>query len=98
MKTRILGLIAFCLGVSGASILASDNPIAQTELLTLTKSALDDYSAQNPELVLKVTGFKVTTTGTDAKVLIYVDHDGMIMQGNYACIRQLDRTFVCTGH
>ncbi len=75
-----------------------DNPISQLELVSITRMAIEDYTTQNPELISKITGFKVTTTGQDGKVLIYVDHDGMIMQGNYLCVRQIDNTFVCTGH
>ena len=94
MKKIILTLSLFALPFAAS---ASDNALSQSDLVVITQKALDAYSAANPMLVNKITGFKTSTIGQDGKVVISVNHDGMVMQGSYSCIRQTDNSFVCTG-
>jgi hypothetical protein len=72
----------------------ADNALTQADLLSIAKSALDDYTANNPEHAKHISGFRVTTSGKDGKVKLYINHGGMTMESDYLCIRQ-DAAFEC---
>lgn len=74
-----LALIAF----AAASAQAAE--FSPAELLTATQSALKLFSDANPDHVSHLTGFKTWKSGADAKVKIYMNHDGMAMEYNYQC-------------
>lgn len=73
----------------------ADNELTQPELLDITKLSMDDYTINNPEHAMHISGFKTITVKTDGKVTINITHDGMTMTSSYYCVRQ-DKTFVCT--
>ena len=56
-----------------------------TELLEATRIAVADFSADNPDHVEHFIGYKAWKSGEDARVKIYVDHDGMTMEFNFTC-------------
>lgn len=56
------------------------------QLTLAAKSAVDDFKARNPGHLMHATGYKVWKSDEDAKVKIYVDHDGMPMEFDYACV------------
>lgn len=62
------------------------------ELLEATKIAVDDFSTANPDHVEHFTGYKAWKSGEDAKVKIYVAHDGMNMEFNFTCHKHDDGT------
>ena len=71
------------------------NALTQEELLKVTKLSMDDYTTENPEHAKHISGFKVSTVAQDAKVVLSVAHEGMVMSANYFCVRQ-EASFVCT--
>lgn len=55
------------------------------ELNTATKTATEDFKTRQPDHVAHFNGYKSWPSGEDAKVKIYVSHDGMNMDFNYVC-------------
>ena len=55
------------------------------DLQTVTKLAFDDFTVAQPTHVVHFTGFKTWQSADDARVKIYVNHDGMAMEFNYLC-------------
>lgn len=80
-----LGLSVMLLGLSmtmGRPVWAG---MSVAELQTVTDLSLKDYVAANPSMQVCITGFKAWQSGDDAKVKIYMDHNGMTMDANYVC-------------
>lgn len=74
-----LALIALAAGTAQAA------EFSPAELLTATQSAVKLFSDANPAHVSHLTGFKTWKSGADAKVKVYMTHDGMAMEYNYLC-------------
>lgn len=55
------------------------------DLVQATQVALKMFSDASPGHVVHITGFKTWKSGADAKVKIYMTHDGMAMETNYQC-------------
>lgn len=55
------------------------------QLVKATDVALKSYAAENSAHGTHVTGFKTWKSGAEAKVKIYIDHNGMAMESNYVC-------------
>lgn len=55
------------------------------DLQVATKAATDAFSVANPDHVEHFSGFKSWLAGDDAKVKIYVNHDGMAMEYSFLC-------------
>lgn len=55
------------------------------ELNTATKTATEDFKIKQPDHTVHFTGYKSWLSGDDAKVKVYVSHDGMTMDFNYLC-------------
>lgn len=55
------------------------------DLVDTTKIAIADFTAANPDHVAHFTGFKAWKSDEDARVKIYVDHDGHAMEFNFTC-------------
>ena len=55
------------------------------ELQQATKIAVEAFQAANPAHVEHFVGFKSWKSGEEAKVKVYVSHDGMNMEYNYVC-------------
>jgi hypothetical protein len=83
--------LAFGLLLPGASAIAE---FSVDELQIAAKTAIEDFSKGNPDHVQHLTGYKVWKSGDDAKVKIYVSHDGMDMDFNYLCMKHAATT-VC---
>jgi len=49
------------------------------------KAATTSFKDKHADHVQHYTGYKVWKSGDDAKVKIYVNHDGMNMEYNYTC-------------
>jgi len=60
------------------------------ELHTATKKAVENFVRENPDHVSHFTGYKSWKSGEDAKVKVYVNHDGMTMEFNYLCHKHDD--------
>lgn len=60
------------------------------ELVDVTRIALADFTEANPDHAPHFTGFKAWKSGEDARVKIYVDHDGHAMEFNFSCHRHDD--------
>lgn len=56
--------------------------------------ALETFSEENPDHVEHFTGYKVWKSGDDAKVKIYISHDGMNMEFTYTCMKH-ETAFAC---
>jgi hypothetical protein len=59
-----------------------------SELQDATKVAVADFAAENPGHVEHFTGFKSWLSDDDARVKIYVNHNGMNMEFNFLCFKQ----------
>lgn len=57
------------------------------ELHQASRAAVDDFQKENPDHVEHFTGYKSWKSGDDAKVKVYVSHDGMNMEFNYNCYK-----------
>jgi len=55
------------------------------ELHTATKTAVDMFKKDQAEHAAHFTGYKSWLSGEEAKVKVYVSHDGMTMDFNYLC-------------
>ena len=55
------------------------------ELNQATALAVSNFKSTKPEHVAHFSGYKSWKSGDEAKVKIYVAHDGMNMEFNYVC-------------
>ncbi len=55
------------------------------DLVKASTSAIAIFKAASPEHFEHLSGFKAWKSGTEAKVKIYITHDGMTMENNYLC-------------
>lgn len=65
------------------SVARADFSIA--ELLDATKTGVKAFETENPEHVPHFTGYKAWKSAEDAKLKVYVSHEGMSMEFNYLC-------------
>ena len=79
---------AFVLAAAGSAQAATGFTIA--EVLQASKLATDKFAAENPDHVEHFVGYKSWKTGEEAKVKVYVTHDGMNMEFNYNCHKHDD--------
>ncbi len=61
------------------------------ELQAVTKLALEDFKKTQVEHTPHFFGYKSWKSGEDAKVKIYVNHDGMKMEFDYVCHKHADK-------
>ena len=66
----------------------ADNSLTEEQLLKATQLSLQDYATAEPEMTRSVSGFKVSTSGNNAVVVINMDADGMHMIAKYLCVTQ----------
>lgn len=66
------------------------------ELLDVTKIAVDQFSTENPDHAPHFTGFKAWKSAENARVKIYVDHDGHAMEFDFTCHKH-DEGLECHG-
>lgn len=77
----ILGLSLLTVSASAAAAFSID------ELQSAAAAALDDFKQNNSSHIPHFTGYKAWNSGDDAKVKVYVSHDGMNMEFNYLCMK-----------
>ena len=80
MKKSIVGLVGSIFVTTQAF-----GAFTPTQLISASQIAIADFEVANPDHAVHFTGFKSWKTGEDAKVKIYVDHDGHAMEFNYLC-------------
>jgi len=85
LKSALIGLGVFFLS---SAAFADFNSV---ELLEATKITVEEFELSNAHAAHFV-GYKAWKSGADAKVKIYVDHDGMEMEFDYLCIKYDDAT------
>jgi len=76
-------LISVCALAAGDGEHAAGFDFAK--LQEVTKLAVDEMTRTNPAHAEHVTGFKTWKSGDDARVKIYLNHEGMAMEENYLC-------------
>lgn len=81
MKKQILAGFV----VSGLVSTQALAAFTSTKLLDVTRIAVSDFEAENPDHAAHLTGYKAWKSGQEAKVKIYVDHSGHAMEFNYTC-------------
>ncbi len=81
-KLRNVLLLGASIAFFGTNALAA---FSIDELVDVTKLSLKDFTTEHPDHVEHFTGYKSWKSGEDAKVKIYVNHDGMSMEYNYLC-------------
>lgn len=82
MKRIIITSITAGLLISAQAIAGS---FTIDEVQKATTLALEDFQKVQPDHASHFVGFKSWISGEDAKVKIYVTHDGMNMEFNYQC-------------
>jgi hypothetical protein len=60
-------------------------PFTAEQLISATQVALVEFNKNNSSHGVHLTGFKTWISAEEAKVKIYVDHEGMNMDFNYLC-------------
>lgn len=73
-----------------ASVLLSTSAFAMEgftaeQLITATQTSIAQFNQSNSSHAAHLSGFKTWISGMDAKVKLYVSHDGMNMDFNYLC-------------
>ena len=86
-KTNVLTILALVFTI-GAVTAKADNSLTQAQLLKATQLSLQDYATVEPDMAKSVSGFKTTTSGANAQVVINMDADGMHMTAKYLCVPQ----------
>jgi hypothetical protein len=81
-------ILSTAIAISFFGLAAFASEFSPEDLLSATQVALKTFSAENPDHVAHVSGFKTWKSGADSKVKIYVAHDGMTMEYNYLCQNQ----------
>lgn len=85
MKNRITkALVGTLVALSSSSAFAAFNV---EELHIATKAAVSELTKAAPEHVAHISGYKTWVSAEDAKVKLYISHDGMTMEFNYLCNR-----------
>ncbi len=64
------------------------------DLAAVSKLAYEDFAKKNADHVEHLVGYKSWKSGDEARVKIYVKHDGMNMEFNYNCHRH-DNSLEC---
>lgn len=92
MKTLLMhSVLGFGMILPGASAIAE---FSVDELQIAAKTAIEDFTIVNPGHVQHLTGYKTWKSDDDAKVKIYVSHDGMDMDFSYLCMKH-ETTTAC---
>lgn len=86
-RSNVLAILALIFTMSVATAKA-DNTLTQAQLLKATQLSLQDYATVEPDMAKSVSGFKTTTAGANAQVVINMDADGMHMTAKYLCVPQ----------
>ena len=86
MKSTLLAL-GVLTAMSVSSAFASLAGFSSDDLLEATRVSIQDFKTSNPDHAEHVSGFKSWQSGTDAKVKLYVAHDGMTMAYDYDCAK-----------
>jgi len=81
MKTILASLAFVLLSTKAFGAMGFD------DLQAVTKLAYEDFVAAHPDMAAGFNGYKAWQSGDDAKVIIYMSHDGMSMQYSYVCHR-----------
>ena len=75
------------LALTLATVASANNPLTEAQLMKAAQLSMDDYARTEPTMTSSVSGFKVTTQGNNAVVIINMDSDGMHMTAKYLCIQ-----------
>lgn len=79
---KILNLLVLSGGLISQIALAA---FSVEELHSASQLAVADFRASNPDHVEHLVGYKTWKSNDEAKVKVYVSHDGMNMEFNYLC-------------
>lgn len=85
---RILTSVLFIL-TSGLTITAlADNPLTTEQLVKAVQASLKDYATVEPDMSRSISGFRTSTSGKRAQIIIDMNSDGMKMSARYVCASQ----------
>lgn len=89
-KAKLVAVIGLGFNLLSNSSFAADatSGFSTADLVTASQVALKLFIDENGAHSAHVTGFKTWKTGSDAKVKVYMNHDGMTMEHNYQCALQ----------
>jgi hypothetical protein len=88
-------LSAAVVGTVALGAQAAFGAFSIADLNAATKLATDNFQTAQPDHVAHFTGYKAWLSGEEAKVKIYVSHDGMNMEFNYNCHHHEDNELEC---
>ena len=84
-KNLILAtMVAATFGIF-ANVALADNTLSADQLMKATQASIADYTTVDAEMVKALSGFKVTTMGANAVVILNLEADGMHMSAKYLC-------------
>lgn len=85
-----LKLLGVALPFAFVSSIAFAAPLTMEELQAATKLAGEDFAKNQAAHAEHFTGFKTWKSGDEARVKIYVTHQGSNMEFNYQCMKHGD--------
>lgn len=91
---KIVIVLSFMAALLCSGVAMADNPLTSDQLLRATQLSLDDNAKVNPDMANSVSGFRVSTVGSNAQVYIDMNADGMKMSAKYLCAPQA-KDMVC---
>ncbi len=71
--------------VFSVTAMAAPVGFSAAELMQATQVSLKLFTDTTPDHVVHISGFKSWKSANDAKVKIYMTHDGMTMESNFHC-------------
>jgi len=71
--------------VTTVTAVAAPTGFSAVELVQASQVSLKLFTDTTPDHVIHITGFKSWKSANDAKVKIYMTHDGMSMESNFHC-------------
>jgi hypothetical protein len=77
--------LSFTVSLLAATAIAAPTGFSAAELVQASQVSLKLFSETTPDHVVHITGFKSWKSANDAKVKIYMTHDGMTMESNFHC-------------
>ena len=87
MRIALLALlVGSCIGYHGVAL--ADNSLTSEQLMKATLNSLTDSKQSEPGMAKSISGFRTSTAGANAQVIIDMKADGMNMSSKYLCVPQ----------
>lgn len=85
LKSTYSLLVFLALGLMNLAHAEETQGFNVDDLTKASTLSITLFKETSPDHFIHLNGFKVWKSGTEAKVKIYINHDGMTMENNYLC-------------